>query len=63
MKEIKNEFFDILDFAADVSADFDLANNTREYLLSHFSMDEGRDSLEKAKLNKQLYDALQNYGD
>ena len=49
MKEIKNEFYDILDLAADTSADFDLANNTREYLLSHFSIEEGKTALEKAE--------------
>lgn len=31
MKEIKNEFYDLLDLAADTSEEFDLANNTREY--------------------------------
>ena len=63
MKEIKNEFCDLLDLAADTSVDFDLANNTREYLLSHFSIEEGNSSLEKAQINKQLYDFLINYGD
>lgn len=63
MKEIKNEFFDLLDLAADTSADFDLANNSREYLLTYFSMKEGKTALEKARINKQLYDALVNYGD
>lgn len=62
MKEIKNEFFDILDLAADASADFDFANNTREYLLDHFSIDEGKTALEKAKINKKLYDELVSYG-
>ena len=63
MKEIKNEFYDILDLAADTSSEFDLANNTREYLLAHFSVEEGKNALEKAQINKQLYDALRNYGD
>ena len=62
MKEIKNEFYDILDLAADTSAEFDLANNTREYLLSHFATEEGKTALEKAKINKLLYDELENYG-
>lgn len=62
MKEIKNEFFDLLDLAADTSSDFDLANNTREYLLSAFSIPEGKNAIEKALVNKQLYDALINYG-
>ena len=63
MKEIKNEFYDLLDLAADTSADFDLANNTREYLLTHFSVAEGKSALEKAQINKRLHDALKNYGE
>ena len=62
MKEIKNEFYDVLDLAADTSADFDLANNTREYLLSYFGIAEGKTALDKAMVNKQLYDALINHG-
>ena len=45
------------------SAEFDLANNTREYLLSHFSIAEGKTALEKARINKQLYDALKSCGE
>ena len=62
MKEIKNEFYDILDLAADTSLEFDLANNTREYLLNHFSVEEGKTALEKAKINKRLYDELVSCG-
>lgn len=62
MKEIKNEFYDLLDLAADISREFDLGNNTREYLLSHFVIAEGKTALEKAQINKQLYDALMSYG-
>lgn len=62
MKEIKNEFYDVLDLAADTSADFDLANNTREYLLSYFGIAEGKTALDKAMVNKHLYDTLINYG-
>ena len=63
MREIKNEFYDLLDLATDTDAEFDLANNTREYLLAHFSIAEGKSALEKAQINKQLYDALKNYGE
>ena len=63
MREIKNEFYDLLDLAADTSTEFDLANNTREYLLAHFSIAEGKSALEKAQINKRLYDALKNYGE
>lgn len=63
MKEIKNELFDLLDLAADTDSKFDLANNTREYLLSHFGIDEGSDSLSKARANALLYQKLTEYGD
>lgn len=63
MKEIKNEFLDLLDLAADISVEFDFSNNTREYLLSRFSIFDGKTALEKARANKQLYDALKNHGD
>ena len=62
MKEIKNEFYDLLDFAADTSDDFDLDNNTRSYLCSYFAINEGRSSLEKALVNKEIYDELIKYG-
>lgn len=62
MREIKNEFCDLLDLAADTSTEFDLANNTREHLLTYFSLNDGKTALEKAKINKQLYDALKSYG-
>ena len=61
MKEIKNEFFDLLDLAADTDPKFDLANNTREYLLSYFAIKEGDTSLQKARVNIQLYEALKKY--
>ena len=63
MNEIKNEFYDVLDLAADTSDEFDLDNNNRAYLLSFFSVPEGKTAVEKAEVNKQLYDLLLNYGD
>lgn len=63
MNEIKNEFYDILDLAAETSEEFDFDNNTREYLLAYFSIREGKTALEKAEVNKQLYDALKEYGE
>ena len=63
MREIKNEFYDILDMAADTSVEFDFANNTRAYLLEHFAISEGKTALEKARINQQLYDILINYGE
>lgn len=58
MKSIANLFFDLLDYAADVSSDFDMQNNNREYLLAHFKINEGKDSLEKAKKNIEIYNHL-----
>ena len=63
MYEIKNEFYDVLDLAADTSNEFDLDNNNRAYLLSFFSVPEGKTAVDKAVVNKQLYDLLLNYGD
>lgn len=63
MKEIKNEFYEILDLAADTADEFDLANNNREFLLSYFSIAEGETPLEKAKVNVELYNKLINYGE
>ena len=63
MKEIQNEFYDLLDLAADNDTKFDLENNNRAYLLEYFSIPEGSSALEKAQVNKQLYDALKNYGE
>ncbi len=62
MKKIENQFFDLLDFAADTDSKFDLANNTREYLLSYFKLEEGKNSLDKAKINIELFKALRNFG-
>ena len=58
MTKITNEFFDLLDYAADVSSGFDMQNNTREHLLSHLALKEGVDSLEKAKKNMNIYTRL-----
>ena len=58
MKSIPNLFFDLLDFAAEISPEFDMQNNTRDYLLSHFGIKEGLDALGKATANIQIYDCL-----
>jgi len=63
LKEIQNEFYDLLDLAADTDSKFDFENNNRAYLLDYFSIPEGNSALEKAQVNKQLYDALKNYGE
>lgn len=62
-KEITNKFFDLLDYAADISVEFDMQNNTREYLLHYFKLSEGKDALEKAKRNVDIYNCLIRIGD
>lgn len=63
MSEIKNEFFDLLDMAEDTSKEFDLENNTREYLLKELAIDEGKSALAKAEINIKIYDKLESYGE
>lgn len=63
MTKIKNQFFELLDYAADISEKFDLENNSREYLLNHFKLKEGKDSLEKAKKNIDIYNKLKKMGE
>lgn len=63
MKGIKNEFYDLLDLAADTAAEFDLSNNNREHLVEHFLIREGTNALEKAKVNKTLYHPKADTGD
>ena len=62
MREIKNEFLDLLDLAADISSNFDLSNNTRDYLIEYFNILEGADALSKAKANVLIYNNLLKCG-
>ena len=61
MKAIPNEFYDLLDLAADTDRKFDLANNNRAFLLQYFGIAEGADALGKATANIALYEALKKY--
>lgn len=61
MKRISNAFCDLLDAAADISPEFDMANNNREYLLAHFGLAEGRDALGKAMCNAMICRKLVEY--
>lgn len=61
MKAIPNEFYDLLDLAAETDSKFDLANNNRGFLLQHFGIAEGTDALGKAAANAALYEALKKY--
>ena len=58
MKEIKNEFIDLLDVAADCDEKYDMENNNREFLIKEFGLIEGRDALNKAKINIDIYNKL-----
>ena len=51
---IQNGFFDLLDYAGDMSDEFSMKNNSREFLLSHFFLTEGRNALEKANANRLI---------
>lgn len=61
MKAIPNEFYDLLDLAAETDSKFDLANSNRAFLLQYFGIAEGTDSLGKAGANIALYEALKKY--
>lgn len=62
MKQIPNEFFDLLDMAAETDSRFDLENNNREFLLQYFRIPEGPDALGKAQANVAICKALKKYG-
>ena len=58
MKSIPNMFYDLLDYAADISEEFDMQNNTREHLLAHFGIKEENNALGKARANMEIYSHL-----
>lgn len=58
MAKIESDFWDLLDYAADCAWELDMENNTREYLLGHFDLEEGQDAVGKAMANVELYAAL-----
>lgn len=58
MTEIQNPFLDLLDYAADLSSEFDMKNNTRDYLLKHFGLEQGKDALSNARQNVVIYERL-----
>ncbi len=59
--EINNPLFDILDYASEIDAKFDLDNNNREYLINYFGLKEGNSALEKASINFELIKKLNDY--
>lgn len=60
MREIGNELFDLLDFAADLPEKLDMECGSRAKLLDFFAIPEGKTALEKAQNNRLLFDALRN---
>lgn len=58
MNEIQNLFLDLLDYAADISDEFDMKHNTREYLLKYFALEQGLNALDNAKNNCTIYERL-----
>ena len=61
VKSIENGFFDILDYASDVNSIFDLDNNNRDFLIKYFDITEGKDSLDKAKVNFEILKKLKEW--
>lgn len=60
MREIGNELFDLLDFAADLPEKPNMECGSRAKLLDFFAIPEGKTALEKAQNNRLLFDALRN---
>ena len=58
MTRISSQFLDLLDYAADVNSNYDMKNYNREFLISHFSLDDDGDAMVKAENNVKLYTAL-----
>lgn len=58
MNEIENPFLDLLDYAADISNEFDMKNNTQEHLMKHFGLKAGTTALDMAKQNSTVYERL-----
>lgn len=61
LREIKNEMFDLLDYAADMSDE--LAAADRQMLLQRFGVPEGANALECAAANTALFKALTALGE
>lgn len=59
-KELNNPIGDILDYAASKDSKFDFENNTRDFLLNYFELEDGENSLEKAKVNYKIVECLRN---
>lgn len=58
MTRISSQFLDLLDYAADVNSNYDMKNYNREFLISHFSLEDDGDAMVKAENNVKVYNAL-----
>lgn len=58
LNKIENEFLELLDYASIVSEEFDMKNNTREYLLNYFKLEDSKDSYSKAYNNIIIFNKL-----
>ena len=58
LNKIENEFLELLDYASIVSEEFDMKNNTREYLLNYFELEDSKDSYSKAYNNIIIFNKL-----
>ena len=56
--KIENEFLELLDYAAFINEEFDMKNNTREYLLNYFKLEDLKDSYSKAYNNIIIFNKL-----
>ena len=57
---VRKPIGDILDYAASKDSKFDFENNTRDFLLNYFELEDGENSLEKAKVNYKIVECLRN---
>lgn len=57
-KELNNPIGDILDYAANKDSKFDFENNTRNYLMKYFNLQDGTNSLDKAIINYKIIEEL-----
>lgn len=58
MSTIKNNLLDILYYAEDISEKYEGKNNTRNHIMEDLKVKEGKNSLERAVANHQLYQKL-----
>lgn len=58
MNGVENGFVDLLDYAELVSDEFDMENNSREYLVKYFNLEDTDSTIGKTHLNVEIYRKL-----